>query len=299
MFHQVNHKRSTFYPAMSVFAFKELCIFIKKNYKVITVSNINNHFEQTDHPAAIISFDDAHYDIIENALPILEELNLPFIINVDTEILKTGKPQDFVRVYDILNSTSIESYMNAKFMTKPIFINRLHPIITENEFIELLSNLSSEEKREFTNDLASKAGMNENDFSKVLSTQDVFNLSNKKIEFGSHSHTHPILTKIGVEQVSFELTHSKELLENIIGRSVDVLAYPNGVFDKNIEDLARSIGYSVFLETEDKINIINSKLPIVNSYKRVNQYHQTLDEALAHTYGMLEAVRKLLSVFRK
>ena len=147
MFHQVNDKKSTFYPAMSVTAFKDLCLFVKSNYAVITPSQIEGHFNKSNESAAILSFDDGHYDIIEHALPILSQLDLPFNVNIDTEILETEKPQDFVRVYDILNNTNIEGYINDKFMTSPIKVDRSNPIATENDFTELLSKLSSDQKK--------------------------------------------------------------------------------------------------------------------------------------------------------
>ena len=85
MFHQVNDKKTTFYPSMSVSAFKDLCYFIKKHYSVINLSDIDAHFSKTNKPAAVFSFDDGHYDIVEYALPILSEFGLPFNINIDTD----------------------------------------------------------------------------------------------------------------------------------------------------------------------------------------------------------------------
>lgn len=295
MFHQVNDKKTTFYPSMSVSAFKDLCIFTKANYTVIKLSEINSHFSKTNKPAAVISFDDAHYDIIENAFPILSDLGLQFNVNVDTEVLETKKPQDFVRIYDILNQTSIESYINPKYMTKEIVINRLNPIVTENEFTALLSNLNTEQKREVTEDIANKAGMNDNAFSKMLSHQDINYLSQQNVEFGSHSHTHSILTKLSVKQIEYELSHSKQILEDITKKKIEVLAYPNGLYNSEIEKSAQNTGYTILLQTDDKINHIQSNANKVNSYKRINQYHQTLEEALAHTYGIMNYLKKFRS----
>ncbi len=299
MFHQVNDKKTTFYPAMSIKAFKGLCQFIKKNYVVIHPSEINSHFSKTDKPAAIISFDDGHYDIIQNALPILSELKLPFNINVDTEILETGKPQDFVRVYNILNQSEFETYMNSKFMEKPITINRLNPITTENEFTELLSSLSPPEKREITEDIALKAGVKENSFSKMLTKEDISSLKKLNVEFGSHSHTHSLLTKIDTGQIHYELSHSKNILENILKTRIEILAYPNGVYNDEIEQIAKGLGYTIFLQTDDKTNKIEPNNNSWNSYKRINQYHQTLEEALAHTYGILNPIKKLIISIKK
>jgi len=294
MFHQINDKKNTFYPAMSVTAFSQLCRFIKSNYAVIHLSGIDAHFSKSNKPAAIISFDDGHYDILENAYPVLSSLKMPFNINIDTEILETGKAQDYVRVYDILNHTSIDNYYNPKYMKKPIEVNRGNPMQTEQEFTYLLSGLTIEEKREVTEDLAKKASAKESDFSKMLSKEDVQWLSKQDVEFGSHSHTHSILTKIPSEQAQFELNHSKEVLEKLTEKEVNVLAYPNGIYDASIEETAKQSGYSVLLQTKDQINEFVSGQQEPKSYTRVNQYHQSLDEALAHTYGMVNKLKKVL-----
>lgn len=294
MFHQINDKKNTFYPAMSVGAFSKLCQIIKSNYTVIHLSEIDAHFSKTNKPAAIISFDDGHYDILENAYPVLSALKMPFNINIDTEILETGKAQDFVRVYDILNCTNIDAYFNPKFMEKPIEINRGNPMQVEQAFTDLLSGLTIEEKREVTVDLAKKASAKESDFSKMLSKEDVQWLSKQDVEFGSHSHSHPILSNISAEEVQYELTHSKEVLENLTGKTINVLAYPNGIYNTEIEQQALEAGYQTLLQTKDQINHIIASEDATKSYTRVNQYHQSLDEALAHTYGIVNKLKKIL-----
>ena len=293
MFHQVNDNRTNFYPAMSVKAFSDLCQFVKAHYEVIHFSSIASHFSSSSKPAAIISFDDGHYDIMENALPILSALGMPFNVNIDTEILETGKPQDFVRVYDILNNSTIESYFHPQFMTQPILINRANPMAAENEFTALLSAHTTAKKRAITEDLKIQAGVSDTVFSKMLSKEDVLALSKQQVEFGSHSHTHSILTTIPTPQIEYELSHSKQILEHIINKEVKIIAYPNGKYNHEIEAIAESLGYTTLLQTDDEINQIRETNPKVNSYKRVNQYHQTVEDALAHTYGVTRLLSKL------
>ena len=288
MFHQVNDKKTTFYPSMPIAAFKDLCYFIKKHYSVIKLSDIDAHFSKTNKPAVVFSFDDGHYDIVEFALPILSELGLPFNINIDTEVLETAKPQDFVRVYDILNNTEIETYMNRQFLSEPIIINRDNPMETENRFTHILSNLSTKNKRTLIVDLAEKAKMKDEDYSKMLTLDDIKYLSTQNVEFGSHSHSHSILTHLNRDQVHYELDHSKKILENAIKRPIKVLAYPNGIYNTEIEKMAEDVGYKILLRTEDKITHIESNKNPVKSYNRINQYHQSVQEALAHTYKILK-----------
>tara|TARA_Y100000385_G_scaffold277360_1_gene324232 strand:+ start:4801 stop:5787 length:987 start_codon:yes stop_codon:yes gene_type:complete len=293
MFHRVNDEKHVFYRGMSIKAFKNLCVFIKNHYSVINPSEIEKHFKKTKTPAAIISFDDGHHDIIENAFPILKDLDLPFNLNIDTEILETGKPQDFVRIYDILNNSNLKEYKNSSFMDESIQINRANPAETEQKFTEILMELSIKNRRLFIDQFAKHSKMDDAKFSKMLSTQDLKFLLKNKAEIGSHSHTHPILTKINTNEIQSELQLSKKILEKITNDTIQILAYPNGLYNDEVKSIAKKTGYTILLQTDDEINQINNFEGLAFSYKRINQYHQTVSEALAHTYGKTKILKSI------
>jgi peptidoglycan/xylan/chitin deacetylase (PgdA/CDA1 family) len=59
-----------------------------------------------------------------------------------------------------------------------------------------------------------------------LTWQQVRELHAEGISFGSHTVTHPDLRSLGPEQIDYELSCSKETIEQQIGESVDSFAYP-------------------------------------------------------------------------
>ncbi len=295
MFHQVNNDKALFYPAVPVHVFKEMCEFVQKYYEVLHFSEIDTYFSKPNKkPAAVITFDDGHYDILANAFPILKELGLKFNVNIDTEILETAKPQDFVRVYDILNQTKIDSFENRKFMKEVVQIDMQRPINTESVFTALLSELPKDKRREFVVEMGEITGMKDADYSKMLSQSDLKELNKSGlVEFGSHSHSHAILTKLTRDDLEFELTHSKSVLEGIIEKEIDVIAYPNGKVNDEIEVLSKSLGYRFLLKTEDRINKVKNN-GLGQGFYRVNQYHQSTNMALAHTYGLQKIIKNML-----
>ena len=293
MFHQVNDSNRTFYPAMPISVFKKICEYINSYYEVIHVSEIQNHFINSSRPAAIITFDDGHFDILENALPILSNLNMKFTINIDTEIIQTRKPQDFVRVWDILNQVEIDNYFNPSFMSKPIKIDRDNPMNTEREFTKILANLDSLQRRKFVDEMETLTKTGEIKFSTMLSAEDIKFLHKNSGEVASHSHTHSILTNLATDEVDFELSESKRILEEITCEEVNTLAYPNGVFSEEVMERGKKLGYKFFLKTEEKINRINRE-DLETSFFRVNQYHKSASEALAHIYGITNFLRKII-----
>jgi peptidoglycan/xylan/chitin deacetylase (PgdA/CDA1 family) len=64
------------------------------------------------------------------------------------------------------------------------------------------------------------------------------------VELGAHSVTHPHLDEIDTPAIDSEVSHSKEQLEQIVGRSVDTFAYPYGSHDRRVREAVIAGGYS-------------------------------------------------------
>jgi peptidoglycan/xylan/chitin deacetylase (PgdA/CDA1 family) len=298
LFHQVNNKSLKFYPAVPTKVYEETCLFLAKKYEIIHFSEVETYYRsKPSKPAAIITFDDGMYDIIEYVLPFMEKHQLKFNVNIDTEILETKLPQDFLRIYDILNkSTSITCYLDETYLDKPIKINYTSPIETENEFTEILSKLSKEDKRKFALTMHEKLGMKKEDYSRVINEVELEKLScNKLIEIGSHSHSHSVLTLIDLAEVKYELSISKQILEKITKKTISIIAYPNGCSNEKIDQLAIEIGYDYLLKTEDKATQINKDFIFkTGNYYRINQYHQDTELVLAHTFGIIQKIKNFI-----
>lgn len=298
LFHQVHDKPLTFYPAVPTKVYQETCLFLAKYYEIIHFSDVEQYYESNPtKPAAIITFDDGMYDILEHVVPFMEKHQLKFNINIDTEILETKLPQDFLRVYDILNNTKkLSSYFDIDFLEKPINIHYDNPIETENEFTAVLSKLSNDKKRTFTSTMHEKLGMLNENYSRVISKEELRELAkNKLIEIGSHSHTHAVLTQIPTQEVLYELTHSKRQLETITNKNIEVIAYPNGYSNDQIDQIAIKQGYKYLLKTEDKTTVLTEKFDFKReSYYRINQYHQHTELLLAHTFGVIQKIKQLI-----
>lgn len=286
MFHKINNDKDIFYQGMPSETFEKLCFYIKKKYKVISFEELNNKALSNDLSYAIITFDDGHKEILDIAYPILKRLNMPFNINIDTEILETGEPQDFVKVYDILNKTKYPPEIKLPSFDK-IDLSDKTSLQIENLFTSLLSEMNRDLRNVFISELIEFTKFKREYFSSMLSKEDIALLYKNGVEIGSHSHTHAILPNLSKKEIEYELSHSKEMLEDITKSNISIIAFPNGKTNDEIEFISKKLGYTIFLETEDKFNQFSSiKSEGVFKLKRINQYHQTLNESLFHTYGV-------------
>ena len=77
----------------------------------------------------------------------------------------------------------------------------------------------------------------------LMSREAVKEAAAAGMHVGSHSCTHPELTRCSEEEVERELRRSKEELEELLGRSVRDLSYPFGSYSKAHFPLLRACGY--------------------------------------------------------
>ena len=73
-------------------------------------------------------------------------------------------------------------------------------------------------------------------------------------EIGSHSLTHPWLTRIPLEQAREEVRASKKKLEDRFGRAVHHFCYPYGDWNAQIRDMVREAGYRTACTIEWGVN---------------------------------------------
>ncbi|MFM9093847.1 MAG: polysaccharide deacetylase family protein [Acidimicrobiaceae bacterium] len=80
--------------------------------------------------------------------------------------------------------------------------------------------------------------------SKFLNRQELIELSNiSGATIGSHGHAHTHLAKMPQQDVTSDLKHSKDWLEQIVQRPVTTLSYPHGSYNDDVVRIAAEIGF--------------------------------------------------------
>ena len=74
--------------------------------------------------------------------------------------------------------------------------------------------------------------------SELLSWSDIKALNDAGIEFGSHTKTHPDLTKLSRTEAEAEITQSKTAIEDTIGTEAVTFAYPFGRSNASVRNIA-------------------------------------------------------------
>ena len=85
-----------------------------------------------------------------------------------------------------------------------------------------------------------------------LSLKQIKEMKKQGIDFGCHTHSHPILSKLSLEEVKKEIHKSKVILKNILKDKVKFFAYPQGqidTFNKDIILILKEEGFQLACST--------------------------------------------------
>lgn len=109
------------------------------------------------------------------------------------------------------------------------------------------------------------------------------------MDFGSHTVTHRFLEELPSQEAKIELTRSKDHLEQILGKTIDLISYPGGSYNPETLKIAKEAGYIGGLTTHYGVESFTHAFEI----KRIPIFHY--DRSI--TYIMLKrgVLPKMLS----
>lgn len=82
-----------------------------------------------------------------------------------------------------------------------------------------------------------------------LAEKDIREMAGNGIEFNSHSVSHSLFHQISEEEIKFEVTESKKIIENLTQKECSVFAYPAGFFTDFAKDAIKTAGYEAAFST--------------------------------------------------
>lgn len=102
----------------------------------------------------------------------------------------------------------------------------------------------------------------------TLTHDQALEMQERGITFGSHSFAHRDLTQLSDEECERDLRSAREVIEDVLGRRVPLLAYPRGRHTDRVRRAATRAGYSHAFTLPDKREIVDElRIPRVGIYR--------------------------------
>jgi len=190
-------------------------------------------------PAVLITFDDGYIDNYQIAFPILRRHGVPGVFFLPTAFVGTNRlPWWDVIAYIVKRSPRTKICLHypeprtfdlAKDGVDSCIMHILRfykqPSMQDGDcFIDELEKACESSRPPIDADRC------------FLSWDEARQMQQAGMSFGSHTHTHEILSKLPLERQQEEVVVSREILQHELGRNIDTLAYPVGARHAFTED---------------------------------------------------------------
>jgi len=216
----------------------------------------------------VLTFDDGYRNNLTHALPILRRYNAPATFFVPTGFLDNPRPFWFDRLDYALQQAQVngremrfgklsfclensnkkalrESYKRLRHAAKEQQISDL-------EFLQQMEQLAVQLEEESGRALSDI--QEEDDWSAILTWDQLGEQSNGYVTFGSHTVDHIRLGLVEKEVARDQLVRSKRDIETHTGKLCLSLCYPNGSFTDETIAIAKKCGYLCGVTTKEGLN---------------------------------------------
>jgi peptidoglycan/xylan/chitin deacetylase (PgdA/CDA1 family) len=237
---------------------------LKRNFPIVDLEGVVDivHGRATPSRACVaLTFDDGYRDNFELAFPILRAHGVSAAFFLPTAFIGTDLLPWWDRVALIVKTTTKRRVVLS--YPKPAEFDLTHPH-RENSIktiLLLFKRAGAADLEKSIDALASACGVEGRTSGAercFMNWDEAREMQGSGMRFGSHSHTHEILSKLPFSRQLDELRTSRRILESELGRSIDTLSYPEGkpeTFTDETHAALREAGYGTAFSFYTGVNI--------------------------------------------
>jgi peptidoglycan/xylan/chitin deacetylase (PgdA/CDA1 family) len=257
IYHRVNDEYDPFFPAVAIDIFAKQMEFLSSHFNILPLEDTIDMMRRNDIPpnAIVITFDDGYRDNYLNAYPILKKFSIPATIFLTTGMINSRKVLWHDQVFSAFRETREPFLMEyGAHIVKYPLRTLAEKLVAQTQVINFLKSLDEREKSLLIDDLIKKLKVEcRKDENNLMLTWDQVKVMYRcGISFGSHTVSHPILSKVPVDKMREEIIGSKITIEEHLGVPIKTFAYPNGSksdFTNTTKKILKDAGYICALTT--------------------------------------------------
>ena len=188
----------------------------------------------------LVTFDDGYFSNTK-ALPVLERFGIPAALFVSTDHVLQGK----AFWWDVVERESLK---------------RRLPQHHTNQVHESLKRLRTSDAEAFVEaEFGPRALRPQGDYDRPFKLPELREIAKHPlISLGNHTSNHDILTNYAASEIRAQIESAQEIIESIIGKAPNFIAYPNGEISDEILNAAKDAGMQFGLS----VNPGRNRLPI-------------------------------------
>ncbi len=231
-YHRVGTEGIPLYASLSPEAFDQQMGYLRERYRVISLAELIRELERPDAAgqAVAVTFDDGYRDNYTHAFPVLQKYGIPATIFLAVGAIESGEVAWYDRVFLALQ------VLPGPVLDLDVDIPRRYLLPSPQarheaalDIVARLRKLPEGQQRQCCADLEKKVALPAQELAdRMLTWEQVRAMHQAGVSFGSHTVTHPVLSRLTASAVETELRDSKRILEERIGSAVEDFAFPFG-----------------------------------------------------------------------
>ena len=220
--------------------FRDLAAYTKRKYEALDL-----HEGMPGKPSAklkvVFTFDDGWSDNYSVVLPIARAHSIPLTVFLCPHLVGKSMPFWPERVIALLRAA------------------KSNPDASEIEtLIENLKKQVPQEREQILTRLAEEANQRDQraevaTIDRTLSWQEIAQMDEAGVRFGSHTRSHEILTSLPINMARREVEGSDAAIEQVLGRPCDAFSYPNGSWSAEARSIVAEAGFKLAVTVDRKI----------------------------------------------
>jgi peptidoglycan/xylan/chitin deacetylase (PgdA/CDA1 family) len=250
-YHRVNDERDPFFPAIPSAVFATQMEYLASHFSVCSLTEAVERLRTGDVPdnTVVITFDDGYRDNYIYAFPILRKFCIPATIFLATSSIGSGAILWHDRVFVAFRETREPFLRGYGKACRSYSLQTVAERLTaQQDILRFLRSLDECERAIWINRLVADLKVEERKEAShlMLSWDEVREMHQHGIAFGSHTVTHPILSTLSTERIEQEIYESQNAIAQEIGVVPTTFAYPNGSledFTPETKEILHDAGY--------------------------------------------------------
>jgi peptidoglycan/xylan/chitin deacetylase (PgdA/CDA1 family) len=264
IYHKVSPQEHTCFGPLPPERFDSQMRLLKSSYQVFSLQELVDRSLKADVPerAVAVTFDDGYLDNFQYAFPILKKYELQATIFLVAKAVENGLILWHDRIFDAFRFATVRRcYLPCFFDFE---LNLKSPEEMRRSLAATLQQaryLPAARRMELVKALeqALLPSFEASNKTPMLTWREISIMnSSGLIHFGSHTLTHPILTRIEESELRMEIFESKSIIEDRLRIPISAFAYPNGKpqdFDEPVKRMVRKAGYQYAVTTCPGFNL--------------------------------------------
>ena len=269
-YHRVREKTGIFYDrniSASPEEFREQMLYIRTHFTPVSIDEVIDSYRgswELKPNSILITFDDGYKDNALNALPILDEFGIPAVVFVVTGFIDTDHISLWDRISYAFNTIKLNE---IKITNDDVYLLKSQGERENSiwKFCKMLRGINNDHREKLVKDIFEKYKIDKNELWNsaqrnslgYMTKNDIQYWSNRGIDFGMHTVNHPSFNTLSKKEMFLEVSESKKTIENILGKTVSVFAYPfgkEGDFNETSKSVLESAGIDVGMIFNPGIN---------------------------------------------